>query len=110
MANPVIPANFSVVRAQSYVYRLPLFTRSLLFLIVAAWFAKVALKEFGFDLKAWGALVPEEVGITSCMSQLTLVRAPIPDSKISMLSTRTNNADKVCHEQCIERTRTPLYT
>lgn len=67
MPTPVVPANFSAVRARSYVYRLPLFTRLLLFLIVAAWIATVALGD-GFDVKAWGALVPEEVGITNCMS------------------------------------------
>lgn len=65
MPTPAIPANFSAVRARSYVYRLPLFTRLLLFLIVAAWVATVALGD-KFDVKAWGALVPEEVGIASC--------------------------------------------
>lgn len=68
MPTPVIPANFSAVRARSYVYRLPLFTRLLLFLIVAAWVATVVLGD-GFDVKAWGALVPEEVTIMSCTSR-----------------------------------------
>lgn len=67
MSTPVVSANFSAVRARSYVYRLPLFTRLLLFTIVAAWFATVALGDV-FNVKAWGALVPEEVGLTSCMS------------------------------------------
>lgn len=86
----VIPANFSAVRARSYVYRLPLFTRILLFLIVAAWVAKVVLLD-AFDVIAWGALVPEEVGITSCMfppSHSTTPRDRMPNVLVdTVLST-----------------------
>lgn len=71
MATPAIQINFSAARARSYIFRLPLFTRLLLLIIVAVWIATVVLGD-SFDVKAWGALVPDEVGITSCMSFRTL--------------------------------------
>lgn len=94
MPTPVVPANFSAVRARSYVYRLPLFTRLLLFLIVAAWIATVALGD-DFDVKAWGALVPEEVGITNCMSPSLLPRLGWVEGRGPVLVPRNiKNADK----------------
>lgn len=60
-----IPSSFSGARARSYVYKLPLFTRVLLFAIVAAWFAGAVTPRAQWDVRAWAALVPDEVGITS---------------------------------------------
>jgi hypothetical protein len=53
------------MRAKSYVYRLPLFTRLVVFIIVAAWVATAALGQT-WDILAWGALVPDEVGFATC--------------------------------------------
>lgn len=52
------------MRAKSYVYRLPLFTRLVVFIIVAAWVATAALGKT-WDIPAWGALVPDEVGFAT---------------------------------------------
>ncbi|KAF3763619.1 Gaa1-domain-containing protein [Cryphonectria parasitica EP155] len=59
-----IPSQFSAVRARSYVYRLPLLTRLFILAIIATWFVGFVAGA-RWDVKAWGALVPEEVGITS---------------------------------------------
>lgn len=53
------------MRAKSYVYRLPLFTRLVVFIIVATWVASAALGKT-WDIPAWGALVPDEVGFATC--------------------------------------------
>lgn len=117
MPTPVLPANFSAVRARSYVYRLPLFTRLLLFLIMAAWVATVALGD-GFDVKAWGALVPEEVGITSCMSMsqpFYFARRPeFPFSRSCLirliLAARRRTTLTTCaHERTVYRTNTYTF-
>lgn len=60
-----IPSSFSGARARSYVYKLPLFTRVLLSAIVAAWFAGFVTPRERWDVRAWAALVPDEVGIAS---------------------------------------------
>jgi len=51
------------MRARSYVNRLPLFTRGVLVAIVAFWAVGV---QSVWDLRAWGALVPDLVGFSSC--------------------------------------------
>lgn len=57
--------SFSTLRARSYVFRLPLFTRIVLLVIIAAWIA-------GFQsvwrLSEWGALIPDQLSFTSCWS------------------------------------------
>ncbi|KAK7700518.1 putative rhomboid protease [Diaporthe eres] len=63
MSTPTIPS-FSAGRAKSYVYKLPLFTRLTVFILVATWAAGVVLGS-SWDIQAWGALVPDEVGLTS---------------------------------------------
>lgn len=65
MPTMTIP-NLNASRARSYVYRLPLFTRVVIAAIVAAWVVQVAVP--GWDLHAWGALVPAEIGLSSCES------------------------------------------
>ncbi|CAN8104740.1 unnamed protein product [Discula destructiva] len=55
--------NLNTSRARSYVFRLPLFTRIVIAAILAAWVVQVAVP--GWDLRAWGALVPAEVGLSS---------------------------------------------
>lgn len=58
-------SHFSASRARSYIFRLPLFTRIAIFAIFVAWVVQVAAPG-GFDVKAWGALVPAEVSLSSC--------------------------------------------
>lgn len=62
-----IPSQFSAQRARSYVFKLPLFTRVVIFAIVATWVAELVVGT-QWDVKAWGALVPDDVGISSCKS------------------------------------------
>lgn len=59
-----IPSSFSGARARSYVLKLPLFTRVAIFAIVATWFVGVTA-DTKWDMRAWGALVPDEVGLSS---------------------------------------------
>lgn len=54
--------NFNTLRARSYVTRLPLFTRLIILVIVAAWIASV---QSVWDLREWGALIPDQISITS---------------------------------------------
>lgn len=57
--------NISATRARSYVFRLPLFTRLAIAIIVAAWVVQIAVPVAQWDVKAWGALVPAEVDFSS---------------------------------------------
>jgi glycosylphosphatidylinositol transamidase len=51
---------FSTMRARSYAFRLPLFTRAMVLLIVVLWI--VSLQSV-WNLQQWGALIPDQVGI-----------------------------------------------
>lgn len=59
-----VPTSFSGARARSYVVKLPLFTRVAILAIVATWFTGVVAGS-KWDIKAWGSLVPDEIGISS---------------------------------------------
>jgi len=50
------------LRARSYINRLPLFTRAVVVAIVVFWIVGV---QSVWDVRAWGALVPDLVGISS---------------------------------------------
>ncbi|ROW01800.1 hypothetical protein VPNG_07816 [Cytospora leucostoma] len=63
-AAPVRLPSFSATRAKSYVYRLPLFTGLIVFITVATWVVG-ALLGSKWDIQAWGALVPDEVGFAT---------------------------------------------
>ncbi|KAI8627502.1 Gaa1-like protein [Xylariaceae sp. FL1651] len=54
--------SFSAVRARSYLFRLPLFTRAMLAVMVAFWLAGL---QSVWDIQQWGALIPAELGITT---------------------------------------------
>ncbi|KAL0936694.1 rhomboid protein 2 [Colletotrichum truncatum] len=54
--------SFSTLRARSYILRLPLFTRIVLLIIVAAWLASI---QSVWDVKQWGALIPDQLSFTS---------------------------------------------
>jgi GPI-anchor transamidase subunit GAA1 len=59
---PTFP-QFSLARVRSYIFRLPLFTRLVISIIVFFWVANIP--SF-WDLQKWGALIPNEVGLSSC--------------------------------------------
>jgi glycosylphosphatidylinositol transamidase len=54
---------------RSYIFRLPLFTRSIIFVIVLLW---VAGMQSVWDVQAWGALIPNEIGLASSMFTFVL--------------------------------------
>jgi GPI-anchor transamidase subunit GAA1 len=63
---PTLP-QFSAARMRSYIFRLPLFTRSIIFVIVLLW---VLGMQSVWDVQAWGALVPEKIGLASSLFSL----------------------------------------
>ncbi|RYC56473.1 hypothetical protein CHU98_g9734 [Xylaria longipes] len=54
--------SFNAQRARSYLFRLPLFTRAMLVIMIA--FGLVGLQA-AWDIRQWGALIPDELGITT---------------------------------------------
>lgn len=60
-----MPSSLSGARVRSYIFKLPLFTRLMILAIVTTWFVGV-VADTRWDVRAWGALVPDEVGISSC--------------------------------------------
>ena len=52
--------SFSTVRARSYVLRLPLFTRALVVVVAAFWVAGLLPL---WDLRQWGALIPDQMNL-----------------------------------------------
>ncbi|KAI1412697.1 hypothetical protein F5Y13DRAFT_162510 [Hypoxylon sp. FL1857] len=53
---------FSTLRARSYVFRLPLFTRAMILVMTAFWLAGL---QSAWDVRQWGALIPNELGFTT---------------------------------------------
>jgi membrane associated rhomboid family serine protease len=53
---------FSTLRARSYVFRLPLFTRAMILIIVLLWLAGI---QSVWDLRQWGSLIPDQISITT---------------------------------------------
>ncbi|OIW26407.1 hypothetical protein CONLIGDRAFT_581301 [Coniochaeta ligniaria NRRL 30616] len=58
----VVPPNWSVARARSYILRIPLLTRCFLGAIVLFWI--VGLQSV-FDVRAWGSLDPDQIGFAT---------------------------------------------
>lgn len=56
---PTLP-HFNPARLRSYVFRIPLFTRLVLFLILLFWILEF---QTAWDIAKWGALVPLEVNL-----------------------------------------------
>lgn len=54
--------NFNALRARSYLTRLPLFTRIIVLAIIAL---SIASLQSVWNLREWGALIPEEISITN---------------------------------------------
>jgi len=61
---PSLP-QFSAARMRSYVFRLPLFTRGIMFVIVMLWI--IGFQSI-WDVQQWGALIPDEIGISTSES------------------------------------------
>jgi len=58
---PTLP-QFSAARVRSYIFRLPLFTRAVVFIIILFWFLSI---QSVWDVPQWGALIPKEIGIST---------------------------------------------
>lgn len=61
-AMPPNVTSFSTLRARSYVGRLPVFTRTVIAIIALCW---VASLQSVWDIRRWGALIPDQVSLTS---------------------------------------------
>ncbi|KAK4194982.1 rhomboid protein 2 [Triangularia verruculosa] len=59
---PNITTTLNTARARTYVFRLPLFTRVVIIAIVGFWIAGL---QSVVDVREWGALIPDEMGITT---------------------------------------------
>jgi len=58
---PSLP-QFSAARMRSYVFRLPLFTRLIILVIILLW---IASYQSVWDVVQWGALIPDEIGLST---------------------------------------------
>lgn len=56
-------SSFSTLRARSYIFRLPLFTRCAVSAIGLVWVISVLTQSF-WDLKSWWSLAPKELSLT----------------------------------------------
>ena len=52
--------SFNPARLRSYIFRLPLFTRIILLLIILFWILEL---QTAWNVTQWGALVPKEVNL-----------------------------------------------
>lgn len=68
---PSIPQFPSPARLRNYVFRLPLFTRIILLLIVLFWILEL---QSAWNVTQWGALVPEKVNLGTSTSSYAYVQ------------------------------------
>lgn len=61
---PTLP-QFNSARLRSFVFRIPLFTRLVLLLILLFWILEL---QTAWDIAQWGALVPLQVNLTTSRS------------------------------------------
>ena len=61
---PTLP-QFNPARLRSYVFRIPLFTRIILLLILLFWILEF---QTAWDIAQWGALVPLQVNFSTSTS------------------------------------------
>lgn len=105
MSTPTLQS-FSAGRAKSYVYKLPFFTRLVILILVATWAAGVVLGA-KWDIQAWGALVPDEVGLSSCECYLAHeLPGPRTIDAQRDLEMYAHNARANSYVQCTVPTRT----
>lgn len=62
---PTLP-QFSPARVRSYIFRLPLFTRIIILLILIFWLLEL---QSAWNIVQWGALVPAKVNLGTSMYQ-----------------------------------------
>jgi glycosylphosphatidylinositol transamidase len=61
---PSLP-QFSAARMRSYLFRLPLFTRCIILVIIIFWLVSL---QSAWDVAQWGALIPAEIGLATSSS------------------------------------------
>lgn len=65
--------SFNTVRARSYIFRLPLFTRAIIAAIVLLWLLGAPGV---FNVQQWGSLIPDQMsfatGMRICVPSLTI--------------------------------------
>lgn len=71
MAAQTLPAfgaavTFNTQRTRAYLLKLPLFTRATVLIIVLTWVLTLVGKSWNWDVKTWGALIPDEISIATC--------------------------------------------
>lgn len=59
---------FNTQRTRAYLLKLPLFTRATVLIIVLTWVLTLVGKSWSWDVKTWGALIPDEIGVATCRS------------------------------------------
>lgn len=69
---PTLP-QFNPARLRSYIFRVPLFTRIILLLIILFWILEF---QTAWDITQWGALVPLEVNLGTSMSTVAHMKRP----------------------------------
>jgi membrane associated rhomboid family serine protease len=77
--------NFNALRARSYLTRLPLFTRLIVLAIIAL---SIASLQSVWNLREWGALIPEEISITNAyrLSTFPLIHLNILHAILNLLA------------------------
>jgi membrane associated rhomboid family serine protease len=77
--------NFNALRARSYLTRLPLFTRLIALAIVAL---SIASLQPVWNLREWGALIPEEISITNAyrLSTFPLIHLNVIHAILNLLA------------------------
>lgn len=73
---PTLPS-LNPARLRSYVFRIPLFTRVVLFFIAIFWVVEL---QSAWDVVQWGGLVPKQVGLGTSRHILFRVLEETPKS------------------------------
>lgn len=60
---------FSALRARSYIFRLPLFTRAIILVIFVFWILGIPSL---WNLRQWGSLIPDQVTFTTGKAEVAL--------------------------------------
>ena len=104
---------FGTARARGYATKLPLFTRLVAGGILIVWAVDFGLQvlgsEDGWDMKAWGALVPDELGLASCEFLQTWHLRCLKDLMALASDDRTSRLT-LGAPQCTASTHSPLST
>jgi glycosylphosphatidylinositol transamidase len=72
---PSLP-QFSAARMRSYIFRLPLFTRSVIAIIIILWIVSI---QSVWNLQQWGALIPSEIGLSTSLYPLEPIHRSVKD-------------------------------